>query len=86
MTAAQVAAPAGICLKVIVGESEPVGDRDGDVCCLACGTPYTVGSQLPGVGAGCPACGNLTWIASTFAPQEHEPRRSGGDQPRSRTG
>ena len=86
MSTAQVPRTSGIFVDMAPHEPERADDSGDGVRCLACGTPYAVGDTVPGGQSGCPACGNLTWIASSFAPRgELERRRSGVDPQRSQT-
>jgi hypothetical protein len=60
------------------------------VCCLECGTNYLKpcgGAAAAQRNPGCPSCGYLGWISAVVpvvdAATPAQPRRSGGDPPRS---
>jgi hypothetical protein len=86
LSIAQVLAARGIRKPVGDGYANGAGATEA-VRCLACGTAYDLGEACLRPEPGCPACGNVTWIAASFAPTgQREPRRSGGDRLQTRIG
>jgi hypothetical protein len=95
VTPAQVSPVPWISFNVTAGDSEAFDVADM-LRCLACGTVYR--SRAGGCGdnlasssreqrSGCPACGDVTWIAASLAlPSEPEPPRSAADPLRFRIG
>jgi predicted RNA-binding Zn-ribbon protein involved in translation (DUF1610 family) len=86
VSTAQVSAAPRISLDVSTRDPDTFDVAD-TLRCLACGTVYPVAATSRASRFGCPACGNVTWIAAKLAlPPEPEPLRSAGDPRRFRTG
>ena len=87
MSTVQVWPSLGICVHVEAANADQGRDAAGAVRCLACGTAYDVGQDSPPTTVGCPACGDVTWIAAEFAPRLKDGRRRSADDPqRSQSG